>query len=523
MACSICTEQKSGPPVVCAKCSGTSCRGCFQQYLLNITLTPTCMHCRTGLSDDFVLDNTGLTWRTRVYKVYREQVLFDMELARMPETQPFAASYMAAKRIHTEAVNQWTVLKDYKKTVDLKDPVATQNARQALFRQSSLKNLMYPVIHLYGRRNGLPIDVEALAATAFMAEPGTLVPGVDHAAGFVAQAPKAFVMACPETDCRGFLDAAYKCGMCSATTCKACHELLGAGAHTCNPDSVASVKALKAEARPCPTCAAVISKIDGCDQMWCTQCKTTFSWRTGQVETGHTHNPHYYAYMRANGGLGRAPGDVGGGGCRGFPTLQLLLQQWYPSKRLAMRRLSEGWDMWIWMQRFPGQVRTWNVVAPIEPPSEGRNPLAEQPDLEHYIYALTQQHEKLGHLRRLVAPVADDNHDLRVMFMAKELGAEEFKVQLQRRDKAYRKNLAKFHIYDMVYTAGGDVLNNLIGTRGQQDELSLEDSRKAYEQIVHLMMYANTCLERLEKVYTCVADKYSLEPYVWRARYMGYL
>jgi hypothetical protein len=481
------------------------------------------MHCRTGLSDDFVLDNSGLTWRTRVYKAYREQVLFDMELARMPETQAFAASYTAAKRIYSDAMAQWTVLKDYKKTVDLKDGYAVQNARRALFRQSSLKNLMYPVIHLYGRRNGLPIDVDALAATAFMAEPDTLVPGIDHAAGFasLAEAPRVFIKACPAQDCRGFLDADYKCGMCSATTCKACHELLGAGTHTCNPDSVASVKALKAEARPCPTCAAVISKIDGCDQMWCTQCKTTFSWRTGQVETGRTHNPHYYAYMRANGGLPRAPGDVPRGGCGEFPRLATLIYLFPASVRAEMQNLNSGWDMWAWTQRFPGMTRGWDVVPAVEPPTAGPDPLAALPTLGHYMMALTQQHEKLHHHRRPAAPVAEDNHDLRVMFMAQELREEELKVQLQRRDKAHRKNLAKYHIYDMVYNAGGDVFNSFCEAAGAG--VTLTACHNAYVQIVRLFMYANSCLERIEKVYTCVADKYSLEPYRWRTRYEGYL
>jgi hypothetical protein len=64
--------------------------------------------------------------------------------------------------------------------------------------------------------------------------------------------------------------------------------------------------ALNKEAKPCPKCAASISKIDGCDQMWCTQCRTAFSWRTGAIETA-VHNPHYYEWKRRNGGLEPAP------------------------------------------------------------------------------------------------------------------------------------------------------------------------------------------------------------------------
>lgn len=47
--------------------------------------------------------------------------------------------------------------------------------------------------------------------------------------------------------------------------------------------------------------------VHNCDQMWCVECKTAFSWSKGTVETGVVHNPHYYQWMRQNGG------DVNGG------------------------------------------------------------------------------------------------------------------------------------------------------------------------------------------------------------------
>ena len=51
--------------------------------------------------------------------------------------------------------------------------------------------------------------------------------------------------------------------------------------------------------------------VKNCDQMWCIECKTAFSWSKGTVEVGIVHNPHYFQWMRQNGGM---PG-VPGGGC----------------------------------------------------------------------------------------------------------------------------------------------------------------------------------------------------------------
>lgn len=55
--------------------------------------------------------------------------------------------------------------------------------------------------------------------------------------------------------------------------------------------------------------------VKNCDQMWCIECKTAFSWAKGTVEVGMVHNPHYYQWMRQNGGMPRADGMPPGAGC----------------------------------------------------------------------------------------------------------------------------------------------------------------------------------------------------------------
>jgi hypothetical protein len=120
-----------------------------------------------------------------------------------------------------------------------------------------------------------------------------------------------FVRACPAETCRGFLSSHWKCGLCSRVTCSDCHVLKATDKeHVCNPDDVATAKLLSKDTKPCPKCSASIFKISGCDQMWCTQCHTAFSWKTGNIET-RIHNPHYYEWQRqTRGEVPRENGDV---------------------------------------------------------------------------------------------------------------------------------------------------------------------------------------------------------------------
>ena len=133
-----------------------------------------------------------------------------------------------------------------------------------------------------------------------------------------------FIMKCPADECRGFLSTSYKCGTCSKWACHSCLVTIGEdkdAEHTCNPDTVESAKMIRAETQPCPKCGTRIFKIDGCDQMWCVMegCGTAFSWNTGHIVTGVIHNPHYYEWLRRNGGAAGAAREVGDIPCGGMP------------------------------------------------------------------------------------------------------------------------------------------------------------------------------------------------------------
>lgn len=60
--------------------------------------------------------------------------------------------------------------------------------------------------------------------------------------------------------------------------------------------------------------------VRNCSQMWCISCQTPWDWTTGKIVTnGIIHNPHYYEWMKRNGGgAPRNPADIP---CGGYPNM----------------------------------------------------------------------------------------------------------------------------------------------------------------------------------------------------------
>ena len=184
----------------------------------------------------------------------------------------------------------------------------------------------------------------------------------------------------------------------------------------------------------------------------------------------------YYEFMRRNGGLPRAPGDVGA--CVGFPTARDLNAAIVP-RELTGRLLLYG----------------------------DTNLKKSGSDEDKLVLTVLEMHRYMIHMeetvRRPLNVVQPDNHDLRVQLLTKELTADKMKVTLQMRDKAYRKNLAKSQIYQMAYTVSGDLFRSLIADK------KVEEAQKA---LAALFVYSNGCLDKVAGAYSCKVKHYVVEP-----------
>jgi hypothetical protein len=271
-----------------------------------------------------------------------------------------------------------------------------------------------------------------------------------------------FVMRCPAAACEGFVGLDWKCGMCSQAVCKSCREVKQ-DKHACDPDKVASVKALTKEAKPCPKCAAMISKIDGCDQMWCTQCHTAFSWRTGTVET-YIHNPHYYAWMRQTGqriapvaqDLQQGAGAAAGAGACLQPADVF---------RLAQRhRGSPELDRWIrqCMHIAHNDHMVW------------RHTITTQ---------ATQQ--------------AEEKRVLRVKRLVKDIDDAQWSKQLQRMERDTNKAQRFSQIYEMFVNAAADMMRPLLAPN--------PDAGAVLTNISSLSAYADEEIRKINRAFNSSA------------------
>lgn len=128
-----------------------------------------------------------------------------------------------------------------------------------------------------------------------------------------------YILSCPSPECIGKIGTDGTCGLCGKRFCQECgQEKYMDRIHLCKKEDIESINELKKNTRPCPRCHIPIYKIEGCDQMWCVQCHTTFSWKTGAITHGVVHNPHFYDYRRHQTHVvHRTPGDIP---CGGLPN-----------------------------------------------------------------------------------------------------------------------------------------------------------------------------------------------------------
>jgi hypothetical protein len=415
--CPVCIDpynKVANTEVKCGFCEKSACRRCIQIFLTTSTNDPHCMHCSRAWEREFIDDHLTMTYRMGDYKKHRENVLLDREIALMPATQHRAEQIRSAEKMERDVISPLD--KELKELYD----------KQALLTKE--------INRVYLLRSDAQYQIRLLRTGQ----------------GEKAKSDISFVRKCPDYECRGFLSTAWKCGLCSKWACPECHEIKGENRdaeHTCNPDNVATAKLLAKDSRPCPGCGTVITKIEGCDQMWCPQCHCAFSWRTGHKETGVVHNPHFYEWQRKQNG-GVAPRVVGDVACGGIPA-------YHEVRNRLVGLLAKELEVILNFHRIVQHV--------------------QHVELQRY-------HNVFNEL---------DNQDTRIQYLLGNVTADIMKVEIQKREKKREKERAIRRAMEVLVQAGVDLLRRLMA------EIDLTKKREIINEIDALRLYINELLAKI--------------------------
>lgn len=343
--CQICYEKFTAharKPIECHACFQIACSSCVVYYLLNTTGNPTCMfkNCNKSWSDNYIFETLGKS----VYSKFRDfklEQLFQKEKSLMPKTQIKIQNRREAELL----------------TEEIRKVEGRMFVFQQMFRfADTLKHYNkycgdHPIVNVH---NELVLKKEqneiSKHHTLLTQKRNKLLNGNE-------KEKLKFIKNCGKANCLGLLSTKWICGTCKTKFCKHCGEEKGiatdmeiiadddeegvaetkdegeskvvetksetksetkaetkvdTSGHTCDPNLVETMKAIQKETKACPKCGISIYKIEGCSQMWCTNCHTAFDWNTRRIETGRIHNPHYYDWQRKNnnGTAPRVPGDI---------------------------------------------------------------------------------------------------------------------------------------------------------------------------------------------------------------------
>lgn len=180
------------------------------------------MACSKEWDFEFVASNTDDSFHNKEYRVHRAKLLQERERSLLPATQSI---------------------------------VMTEKRKDKLQEQIN-------VIHLENRRLLNIIDENKMRMRLLSNSiRGDIVQNEEKTAK-----PR-YIAHCPVSDCNGFVEEGWKCGICEVHVCKKCHHPKASkkdANHECNKEDVETAKLLAKDTKPCPNCKIPIFKIGGC-------------------------------------------------------------------------------------------------------------------------------------------------------------------------------------------------------------------------------------------------------------------
>ena len=463
--CAVCDEEfnkSTRSEIICRACETSCCKSCTRHYVSTSIKDAHCMNCQANWDRGFLVDNLNKSFVDGKYTESRKAILFQREQARFPETMEYVER-MKKRIIYQEMNSKISELRTkYHKVNNIINTISKKSETHSLLEVfdkyfNKLKKYMTKIKNIEFARNTLKKELEEQ--------------------GILKKRKVTFIHACPKEGCKGFLSTAWKCGLCENWTCPNCFELKGLqkddpnNPHECKEENVKSAELIKKSTKNCPKCAVPIYKISGCDQMFCTECRIAFSWKTGEIDNGTIHNPHYFQIQR---------------------ELEQTLneQQRQALENNANRNLcgpcgDDNMPNWYLYHGIIRKLKEDKVI-----------------DNDQYMWAyrLFRQVNHLNHA--IMAPMRNtcralqDQQELRAKYILSRISKEYFEKELVENDSIFKRHISCLQIYDLLITIFRESINKMAQDR------SAESVIESMTHIKKITDYANRELARLSYVYS---------------------
>lgn len=399
MSCEICIETYNKSNRICVKCDlcgYESCINCCKTFILQQSDYIHCMNCKREWSLNKLVKTFPKTFINKEYKELSMKILFEKEQTLLPQTQNYLLKLENKQRV-----------KEQIRDID-----------EQIKRLTELKNNL---------KQQLQNDI-------------------------LMESNNKYIQKCTNQDCRGYLNTNWKCDMCDTTFCSECKLIkMETQNHVCDKQTLESIQLIEKETKACPKCDMRIYKTDGCDQMWCTQCHTAFSWRTGKIET-NIHNPHYYEYMQNVQNLQRNPLEVQCGREIDDHFLNVL------HRTLTVHYITNG--------KIAKDIAT---------------------NIFHMQLVFPDYINKIK-----------DNQDLRVKYLKNQITLDKFKSMLYRRSNKINKKREIINLLAMYIHCITDILYRFMNDMYNNGNFNFTPYLK---EINSLINYVNDCLSIIHNTY----------------------